>query len=183
MSMRSVVPVLVFFLLSAPVVVGAGGAGALHEATVGDLALGLAAEIGLGEAESPEAAVASLAAAGIQVEGELTDRLREKALISALNQIGLHLVTSRSQRPVDAKQLHDVLRLMVVAAAFELPAAPAAEMPAQEMDPEAEPAQEMDPEAEPAQETEAEAEPVQEMEAAEEPADPEAGEEPPGENG
>ena len=81
--------------------------------TVGDLALRLAVELGLEmETPVPEQARQALAAEGIEVAGELGRLLVEDDVVGILNQMNLHLSTSKPDRPVDEAKVELLLGLL-----------------------------------------------------------------------
>lgn len=89
-------------------------------ATVGDLAVRLAGEMQLKpEGPDAEAARAALAAAGVQVTGDLARTLREKDVTEVLNQLGLRLTTSQPDRTVDRTKIGRLLDLVFQAPATE----------------------------------------------------------------
>jgi len=88
--------------------------------TVGELAVRLAQDLRVDlPTESAEAATAALASAGVTISGDLTRQLREKDLTEILNQLGLHLTTSKPERPVDEVRLSRLLDLVIAAPATE----------------------------------------------------------------
>lgn len=88
--------------------------------TIGDLAVRLAQDLRVDlPAEGAEAATAALASAGVTISGDLTRQLREKDLTEILNQLGLHLTTSKPDRPVDEARLGRLLDLLIEAPATE----------------------------------------------------------------
>jgi len=98
---------------------GTAASGALVAAgdgayTVGDLAVRLAHDLRLEtQGEGPEAASAALVSAGVTIAGDLGRPLREKELTEILNQLGLHLTTSKPDRAVDEVRVNRLLELML----------------------------------------------------------------------
>jgi hypothetical protein len=81
--------------------------------TVGDLAVRLAGEMALKPSgPDAEAARQALAGAGVQVGGDLQRTLREKDVADILNQLGLHLTTSKPDRPVDGTKVDRLFDLV-----------------------------------------------------------------------
>jgi hypothetical protein len=88
--------------------------------TVGDLAIRLAHDLRVEvSAEGADVASAALVSAGITISGDLTRPLREKDLIDVLNQLGLHLSTSKPDRTVDEVRLGRLLDLVLATPATE----------------------------------------------------------------
>ena len=82
--------------------------------TVGDLAVRLAHDLRLKmQGDGADVASAALTAAGVTISGDLGRPLREKDLTEILNQIGLHLTTSRPERPVEEARLNRLLELLL----------------------------------------------------------------------
>lgn len=95
----------------------AGGAAAAAQpqaapCTVGDLAVRLAAEMGVrAEERTPEGARAFLAEVGVEVAAPLDRRLSEADTVTILNQFGANLTTSAPAAPVDSARLDRILGL------------------------------------------------------------------------
>jgi hypothetical protein len=88
--------------------------------TVGELAVRLAHDLRLQmQGDGADVASAALTAAGVTVSGDLARPLREKELTEILNQLGLHLTTSRPERAVEEAKLDRLLELLLAAPGTE----------------------------------------------------------------
>jgi len=88
--------------------------------TVGDLAVRLAQDLRVDlQGEGASAASAALVSAGVTISGDLNRPLREKDVTEILNQLGLHLTTSKPERAVDEVRLGRLLDLILEVPATE----------------------------------------------------------------
>ena len=80
--------------------------------TVGDLVVQLVDEMGLAEAQQgPEAGRAFLAAAGVEVTGDLGRRLNEAETVAIFNQLGANVTTSNPDAMIDAPTIDQLLAI------------------------------------------------------------------------
>jgi len=80
--------------------------------TVGDLVVRLVEEMGGAEAgQGPEAGRAFLAAAGVEVSGDLDRRLDEAETVAVFNQLGANVTTSNPDASIDAVTIDRLLAI------------------------------------------------------------------------